>query len=448
MNTHVSIVGLGFVGLTTAVCLASKGIKVTGIDIDENKLKMVAAGQPPFYEAGLAQRLRRVLKNKKLELSANVKAAASSDITIIAVGTPSNKDGSANLSYLASACESVGAAIKDKKRFHIVVIKSTVPPGTTLGVALPALEKISGKRAPKDFGICSNPEFLREGSAVADTLSPDKVVIGTIDDRTKKAMVAFYNRFYSPKNVPMVETNPQTAELIKYANNSFLATKISFINTIANVCQRIPGTDVETVAYAIGLDKRIGPLFLKAGLGYGGSCFPKDVTAMISVSEQHGYSPELLKDTHRINQLQPYQAIELLKKALPDLAGKTVAVLGLAFKPDTTDMREAVSIKIIEELNKEGAAVRAYDPMAIDEAKRILDSKATYCKTMEECLAGADACIIATEWRQFTKISPQLLRRYMKSSIIVDGRRVTKPDKFLNRVDSYSAIGYGRTLSL
>lgn len=443
MNTHISIVGLGFVGLTTAVCFASKGIKVTGIDIDENKLKMVAAGQPPFYEVGLAQRLRRVLKNKKLALSANVKAAASSDITIIAVGTPSNKDGSANLSYLASACESVGAAIKDKKRFHIVVIKSTVPPGTTLGVALPALEKISGKRVPQDFGICSNPEFLREGSAVADTLSPDKVVIGTIDDRTKKAMVALYNRFYRPKNVPMVETNPQTAELIKYANNSFLATKISFINTIANVCQRIPGTDVETVAYAIGLDRRIGPLFLRAGLGYGGSCFPKDVAAMISFSKANGYSPELLANTHLVNQMQPYKAIELLKMFLHELAGKTVAILGLAFKPYTTDMREAVSIKIIEELNRTGVLVRAFDPMAIEEAKSVFGDKIIYCKTTEECLEGSDACIIATEWPQFRNITPKLLNKHMKTSILIDGRRVTEPRKFNGKITYYSAIGYG-----
>jgi UDPglucose 6-dehydrogenase len=439
---RVSVVGLGFVGLTTAVCFASKGIKVTGIDTNEDKVKMIKAGKAPFYEAGLTERLKRVLKSKVLQVSTDIGVIAKSDITIISVGTPSNKDGSANLAYLVAASESVGTAIRGKP-FHIVAIKSTVPPGTTLQVALPAIEKTSGKRAPKDLGIASNPEFLKEGSAVADTLEPDKVVIGTLDDRTRKTLGLLYRKFYSPRKVTTVETNPQTAELIKYANNSFLATKISFINTVANICQRIPGTDVETVAHAIGLDRRIGPLFLKAGLGYGGSCFPKDVTAMISLSEKHGYSPELLKDTHKINQLQPYKAIELLKEALPEPAGKTIAILGLAFKANTTDTREAVSIKIIEELNNAQATIRAYDPMAMEEAKNSLGDKATFCSSIQDCLAEADACIIATEWPQFKKITPQLLNKHMKKSILIDGRRVTKPGMFIGKVDSYSAIGYG-----
>ncbi|MEM2141521.1 UDP-glucose/GDP-mannose dehydrogenase family protein [Nitrososphaera sp.] len=440
---HISIVGLGFVGLTTAACLADRGIRVSGIDIDADKVRMISAGQAPFYEEGLIERLRRTLKRKTLSLSNDFSAIPESSVTFVTVGTPSNKDGSANLSYIVEASESIGRAIKDKKVFHVVAIKSTVPPGTALEVAAPAIERTSGKQRSKGFGICSNPEFLREGSAVVDTLNPDRVVVGALDARTKKAMLALYKKFYGSKKVTVVDANPQTAELIKYANNSFLATKISFINTIANICQHIPGTDVAKVAHAIGLDRRIGPMFLKAGLGYGGSCFPKDVTAIINLSESRGYSPDLLKDTHSINQLQPYKAIELLKRALPDLSGKTISILGLAFKADTTDMREAVSLKIIDELKKAGANIKVHDPMAIEEARKILGDTVTYSKTMEECLTGSNGCIIVTEWKQYARISPATLRKHMQNSIIVDGRRVTKPEGFIGKVQSYAAIGYG-----
>lgn len=441
---HISVVGLGFVGLTTATCFADRGIRVSGVDVDAAKVEMVSAGRAPFYEQGLEERLKRALKKKKLSFSTDFDAIAESSITIVTVGTPSSKDGSANLSYIVQASESIGRVIRDKKSFHVVAIKSTVPPGTALEVAAPAIERTSGKERSEGFGICSNPEFLREGSAVADTLDPDRVVIGTIDGRTRRAMLALYKEFYRPKKVTVVETNPQTAELIKYANNSFLATKISFINTIANICQRIPGTDVEKVAYAIGLDRRIGPMFLKAGLGYGGSCFPKDVTAIISLAEARGYSPDLLKDTHNINQLQPFKAVELLKRAVPDLSGKVVSVLGLAFKANTTDMREAVSLKIIDELKKAGAKVRVHDPMAMEEARKMLGDSVDYCDTVEECLAGASGCIIATEWKQYGKtVTPALLKKRMASSVIVDGRRVTRPERFAGRVDAYYAIGYG-----
>lgn len=434
-------------GLTTAACLADRNINVTGIDVDTKKLKTASAGRAPFYEPGLDERLKRALKRKTLSFSNEIRTAALSDITMITVGTPNNEDGSANLSYLVKAAEDIGSILKNKKRFHVVVVKSTVPPGTALEVVAPIIEKVSKKRMSQEFGICSNPEFLREGEAVGDTLNPDKVVIGAADSRTRKAMHSLYDKFYLTKNVKFVETNPQTAELIKYANNSFLATKISFINTIANICQRIPGTDVEKISYAIGLDERIGPLFLKAGLGYGGSCFPKDVTAMINIAEQKGYSPELLKNTHSTNQLQPYKAVDMLKSALPDLTGKTIAVLGLAFKPNTSDMREAVSIKIIEELVRLGAQVKAHDPMAIEEAQKTLSVPVAYCGSIKECLAGADACIIVTEWRQFAELRPAMLQKYMRRTILVDGRRVTQPSKFVGKIDSYYAIGYNNTSS-
>jgi UDPglucose 6-dehydrogenase len=438
---QVSVVGLGFVGLTTAACLAYKGIKVIGIDIDEAKIKMISRNHLPFYEPRLKELVVQSTKKKNLVLSTEFETLSSSQVTIITVGTPNNGD-KANLSYVSQAAESIGKAISEKKGFHVVALKSTVPPGTTLGVVTPILERSSRKKVSEGFGICSNPEFLREGNAVEDTFNPDKIVLGVIEQKTKRIMSSLY-RHHLHQKANLVEVNPQTAELIKYANNTFLATKISFINTIANICQHIPGTDVEEVAHAIGLDRRIGSLFLKAGLGYGGSCFPKDVAAMIAIAEQHGYVPELLKNTQKINQLQFYKAIQLLKKLIPDLTGKTIAVLGLAFKPDTTDMREAVSTKIIRALKELGTIVKVYDPVAMNEAKKILSDSVVYCQNMKECLTAADACIIVTEWPEFKKLTPPIVTKCMKSTFLIDGRRVTSPNAFAGKIDGYAAIGLG-----
>jgi UDPglucose 6-dehydrogenase len=438
---RVIVVGMGFVGLTSAVCFASRGFEVFGIDVDQERVSLLSNGKSPFYEKGLSAKLRKALKSKNLFFHTSLKDTPESTLTFITVGTPSKEDGSANLSFVEAAANSIGNKIRDSDNFQVVVVKSTVPPGTTLNVVLPRIEQTSRKQQGRDFGICANPEFLREGNAVADTLNPDRVVIGTADPKTRQIMRNFYGMFYQPKKIPIIEANPQTAELIKYANNSFLATKISFINTIANICQKIPGTDVEVVAKGIGLDKRINPLFLKAGLGYGGSCFPKDVTAIISIAEKHGYSPDLLKDTHRINQLQPNKAIQLLKKSLPDLLGKTISILGLSFKPDTSDMREAVSLKIIKELTRSGAMVKVHDPMALDEARKIFGNSVVYSSSIKDCLSDSDACIIVTEWKQYSKLTPQVFKKCMKRSIIIDGRRILVPEKFVGSVDSFTALG-------
>lgn len=440
---NVSIIGLGFVGLTTAVCLAGKNIKVNCIDTDKKKIDVLSKGISPFYEQGLSKKLSKGIKTKNLNFLTNFSLIDKSDIIILAVGTPSNNDGSANLSFIRSASRSIGQRLKNVRKFQVIAVKSTVPPGTTTNIVKSIIEKISKKDATKDFGICSNPEFLKEGTAIYDTLNPDRIVIGSNDEKSFKIMKNFYEKFYRPKKIPIVKTNAQTAELIKYANNSFLATKISFINTIANISQRIPGTDVEKIAEAIGLDSRINPLFLKAGLGYGGSCFPKDVTAIINLAEKLGYSPELLKNTHKTNQMQPLESIKLLKKSIPNLKNKTISVLGLAFKPNTSDIRESVSIKIIKKLKKEKAKINVHDPMAIDEAKIVLKG-INFCSTIKECIQDTDGCIIATEWEEYKKISPQFFKKHMKKSIIIDGRRALSPKKFTVMVDDYQAIGLGK----
>jgi len=298
-------------------------------------------------------------------------AVLNTEITFIAVATPNKPNGSIDLGHIESSSSEIGQALQKKETYHLVVVKSTVVPGTTENVVKPAIEKLSGRRCGIDFGLCMNPEFLREGSALHDTLHPDRIIIGEHDQKSGDSLEALYRDFHGEEMPPLIITNLPTAELIKYANNAFLATKISFINQIANICEKIPGADVTVVAKGIGLDKRIGPLFLNAGWGYGGSCLPKDVKALIAFSEGLGYNPALFNAVEDVNNIQPYRAVELAKKHLGDLKGRRIAILGLAFKPNTDDMREAVSIKIINQLLEEGANIVAYDPAAINNAKGI-----------------------------------------------------------------------------
>jgi len=322
------------------------------------------------------------------------------------------------------------------------VVKSTVIPGTTENIVKPILEESSGKRCGTDFGLCMNPEFLREGSALHDTFNPDRIVIGEYDKKSGDILEALYREFYAEKMPPIIRTTPVNAELIKYANNAFLATKISFINTIANICDRIPGADVTVVAKGIGLDKRIGPLFLNAGLGYGGSCLPKDLRALIQYSKNLGYEPKLLEAVESVNNSQPQRAIELCKKLLGELRGKRVAILGLAFKPNTDDIREAPSITIIRQLLKEGARVVAYDPVAIPNAKAIFKDDIEYASSAIECLKNADCCILVTEWEEFKKLKPEDFIQNMRTPILLDGRRLFDPEEFSRKI-RFMAIGLG-----
>jgi UDPglucose 6-dehydrogenase len=322
-----------------------------------------------------------------------------------------------------------------------VVVKSTVVPGTTSTVVKPILEHSTKTKVGPKLGLCANPEFLKEGTAINDALHPDKIVIGASDKKSAERLTELYKRFYRGKLPPLIITNPESAELVKYASNAFLATKISFINTIANIAQQTPGVDVGTVAKAIGLDPRIGELFLKAGPGYGGSCFHKDLQALIDYSNKNGYDPVLFRATEETNEKQATRVVDMAEKLLGSLSDKKVAVLGLAFKKDTDDIREAASLRVINQLKKKGAQVIAYDPMAIPNAKKALSDQIDYAENPRSTLKGADCAVIMTEWDQFRKLKPQDFLAYMKTPNVVDGRRIYDPDKFKQL--NYVAIGLG-----
>ena len=435
---------MGYVGLCTAVAFASRGYTVVASEADPEKASMISRGAPPFYEPGLDEMLVEVLRSGRFRCTTSTeKAVLDTDVTFITVGTPSKPDGSVDLSYVESSAEEIGRALSSKGSYHLVVVKSTVIPGTTENVVKPILERSSRKRCGVDFGLCVNPEFLREGSALYDTFNPDRIVIGECDERSGDVLESLYKEFYAEKMPPLLRTSPVNAELIKYANNAFLAMKVSFINTIANICERIPGADVTVVAKGIGLDKRIGSLFLNAGLGYGGSCLPKDLRALIQHSRSLGYEPKLLEAVEEVNDSQPQKAIELCKELVGELRGKRVAVLGLAFKPNTDDMRDAVSIKVVKRLLDEGARVVVYDPRAVENAKKVFGSSVEYASSVEECLRGSECAIVVTEWEEFRRLRPEDFLRLMKEPVVVDGRRIYDAELFSSRL-RFAAVGFGK----
>ncbi len=445
-QSKISVIGSGYVGLCTAVALASKGYSVLACDVDETKIEKINKGIPPFHEPGLQEKLKESIAKGYLRgvVGQIDRVILKTDLTFVAVGTPSRPDGSIDLQYIESAAKSIGKALKQKNTYHITIIKSTVVPGTTQSIVKPALEGKSRKKCGVDFGLCMNPEFLRQGSAFQDTVDADRVVIGSFDKQSGDALEDLYRGFYSGNVPPIIRTTLSTAELIKYASNSMLATKISFINTIANICEKIPGADIKVVATAMGLDKRIGSLFLDAGLGYGGSCFPKDVKALIACSKAFGYSPELLESTESVNKMQPLKAVEFCKQQIGSLEGKKIAILGLAFKPDTDDMREARVIPIVNALLKEGAFVVAYDPVAMPMAKTIFKNKIEYACSATDCLKKADCSILATEWPEFKKLTPEDFIKNMKQPVLIDGRRIYDPQMFEKKM-KFVALGLGQT---
>jgi len=442
---RISVMGIGYVGLCTAVGFASKGYQVIASTHDVEKAAKINKGIPPFYEPNLQVLLEKTVQDGYLKCLLNQphEAVLKTDITFDAIGTPSKQDGSIDLQHIERSSQEIGRALGKKDTYHVVVVKSTVVPGTTENVVKPILQKHSRRQCGSDFGLCMNPEFLREGSALEDTLNPDRIVIGEHDRTSGDTLESLYKDFYGEKTPPLVRTNLPTAELIKYANNSFLATKISFVNTIANICEKTPEADVTVVAKGIGLDKRIGPLFLNAGLGYGGSCFPKDVKALIAYSKNLGYQPELLEAVESINETQPYKAVQLCKSLLGDLKGKRISILGLSFKPNTDDMREARSIPIINQLLKEGANITTYDPAAIPIAKTIFTQKIQYASSAIECLKNADCSIIVTEWDEFKRLKPKDFVQNMKHPILIDGRRIYNPVEFSQKL-RFAAIGLGK----
>jgi UDPglucose 6-dehydrogenase len=437
----LSVIGIGYVGLATAVGFASKGFAVVGSDIDKEKTNRIQEGNLPFYEPSLLELLRDALGTGRLNFASSCEdAVLKTDVTFVTVGTPSQLGGCIDLQCIKrSVCE-IGDALSKKKTYHLVVIKSTVTPTTTEKSLIPTLEKHSRKKCGDDFGICMNPEFLREGSALEDILQPNRIIIGEYDQKSGDTLEALYHNFYFEDIPPIIRTSLPNAELIKYASNSFLAAKISFINTIANICEKTPGADVKMVAKGMGLDKRIGSQFLNAGLGYGGSCLPKDIGALIAYSETLGYKPALLEAVEKVNKTQPLKFVELCNNFLNGLKDKNIAVLGLAFKPNTDDIREAVSTRIIQQLLHEGANVTAYDPIAVRNTESIFQDKIKYATSAIKCLKNADCCLLVTEWDEFKKLTPEDFRKNMKQAILLDGRRIYDPDEFV-RMMSFAGIG-------
>ena len=406
----ISIIGAGYVGLVTGVCFADMGHEIICVDVDQEKVDKINKGIAPIHEENLSEMLKR--NKERLTATTDYSVALSqSDITFLCVGTPSRSDGSIDLSYIEEATRFIGQLIK---KWHLVVVKSTVVPGTTRDIITPLLEKVSGKKEGKDFSVAMNPEFLREGKAIHDFQYPDRIVIGTRDKKSNDLL----KKIYKGINSPIFTVNPTVAEMIKYTSNALLSTKISFANEIGNVCKKV-GIDVYDVMEAVGMDHRISPHFLQAGAGFGGSCFPKDVAALVSFGSNKGLKMFLLDAVMNVNDTQPLKMIELLEKHVPHIKDKKIAVLGLAFKPDTDDIRESRSIPLIQELLDKGAEVSAFDPIASGNMKKVFPH-INYPSSVAETLQDAMGCLILTEWEEFSHIdfSP------MQKPVVIDGRHI------------------------
>jgi UDPglucose 6-dehydrogenase len=432
---------MGYVGLCTAAAFASRGIRTVGIDIDNGRVEQIRKGKAPLHEPQLDGMLRKAVKTKLLEATTNISRAIDTTTTFLTVGTPSSADGSIDLSYLKTAVTDLGKTLSKKPGYHLVVVKSTVVPGTTSGAVKHSLAESSGKQIGADLGLCANPEFLKEGTAIHDALHPDKIVIGSNDKKSAQQLTKLYRRFYGSKLPPVIVTNPESAELVKYASNAFLATKVSFINTIANIAQQIPGVDVNKIAEAIGHDPRIGPLFLRAGPGYGGSCFHKDLRALISHSQQAGYDAVLLRATEQTNEEQADKVVGLSEKLLGLLDGARIAILGLSFKKDTDDIRDAASIRVIDRLREKGAKIVGYDPMAMSSFKRVFGNTIELAKDPRSALKGADCAIVMTEWDQFRRLKAKDYIAQMRKPVLVDARRIYDPADFSEL--KFAGIGFG-----
>ncbi|MFH0971182.1 MAG: UDP-glucose/GDP-mannose dehydrogenase family protein [Candidatus Micrarchaeota archaeon] len=427
----LSFIGAGYVGLVSAAGYSRLGNESACIDLDANKVKQINRGIPPIYEEGLEALLKKLVAEKKLGATQEYSGASDSEVIFICVGTPSRKDGSADLGYVQACAKQIGKELKNTKKFVAVVVKSTVVPGTTADIVLPILEKESGKVAGKDFGIAMMPEFLKEGTALEDFSNPDRIIIGCEDRKTLEILRKLHSNF----KCPILEVPIPAAEMIKYASNSFLATKISFINFLANLCEKT-GVDIDEVARGMGLDSRIGKHFLKAGPGFGGSCFPKDVKALMAFSEEKGIESLILEAVLEINYLQPMRMIELASEEI-ELKGKKVAVLGLAFKPDTDDVRESPAIPVVKELERIGCKIFAYDPKASENFRKLFP-KISYAASMAAALKETEACFIVTDWEEFKK-PLGYYESLMKYPLIIDSRRIL--DLNGRKKAIYKAIG-------
>lgn len=431
----IAVIGTGYVGLVAGTCFADIGHDTICVDIDKEKIDGLNEGKSPIYEPGLEPLIEKNMKAGKLSFTTDFDdAVKKSGVIFIAVGTPPKPKGDADLSYIEEVARGIARVAKEPK---IVVEKSTVPVQTCQKImqVLDCNDGNGGGDCVKHM-VVSNPEFLREGSAVSDFMHPDRIVVGTDNEQAKRAM----EEAYAPLKAKILFTDIESAELIKHASNSFLATKISFINAVANVCEKT-GADIEKVAEGMGLDERIGRSFLNAGIGYGGFCFPKDVEAFIRISEKNGYDFKLLKEVQAVNRHQRQLFVKKVEDTVWNLNGKTLAVLGLAFKPNTDDMRFAASIDIIKELLEEGAKIRAFDPEAMERAKTVFGNKIEYCPGMYDAVKDADAVLFLTEWDEIKGIDLDKLKKLVKQPFVFDGRNIFDPQDMRNRGFKYTSIG-------
>ena len=449
----ISIIGTGYVGLVTGVGLASKGHQVVCVDVDSEKIKKINAGQSPIHEKGLEALLKKALAKKLFSATADLAfGVQQSAVTFIAVPTPSKKNNDIDLSYVKKVSQDIGLALANKKEYHVVAVKSTVTPETTLKIVLPLLEQYSKKRAGTEFGLCMNPEFLREGSAVDDFTNPDRIVIGQLDAKSGDALVDIYKKF----KTDLVRTSLNNAEMIKYANNALLSTLISFSNEIANIAEKIPGANAFEILEGVHLDKRLNPIhsgarinpevlsYIYPGCGFGGSCFPKDVKALAAFAKKKKYQAPLLAAVLDINKRQPLRMLDLAEQKIGSLKNKHIAVLGLAFKPETDDTRESAAIPIIKELIARKAKVFAYDPVVN------VNSKNSNFKSLPIELPGSlheteknkHACLIVTNWKEFEKLTPEFIQKEMANHLFIDGRGFFRGKQ--NEEINYLGIGLGK----
>ena len=442
----ISIIGTGYVGLVTGICLAEKGHQVTCVDADNEKVKQINQGIPPIYEKGLEDLLKKNISNRLKATTDLYRSVLDTEVTFIAVGTPF--DGSQiDLTYIKEVSQQIGSALKDKSNYHLVIVKSTVVPGTTDEVVLKILEKYSEKKAHSDFGVGMNPEFMTEGQAVSDFMNPDRIILGGIDERSINILEELYTAF---DNTPKLRTNTKTAEMIKYVSNAMLAAQISFANEMANLCSALGGVDIVDVMRGVHLSNYLSPKtgngkriqapissFIEPGCGFGGSCLPKDVRALIAHGEKAGFPMPLLRAVIDTNERQPNQIIKLLKKHFKSLKNIRILILGLSFKPDTDDMRESPSIPIIKELLSHGAILKGFDPAANGVARTIFNNdQLPLSTTLEDALSDVDAIVLITRWEQF-KTVPTLLKKLNPNVVFVDGRRMLNKDEFI----LYEGIG-------
>lgn len=433
----IAVVGTGYVGLVSGACFAEMGLDITCVDTDKRKIDALNSGVIPIYEPGLEELVRRNVKEGRLHFTTDlVRCLDKAEVVFSAVGTPPDEDGAADLHYVLDVARTFGRHIR---KYTVLVTKSTVPVGTAQQVKAVIREELDARGADIPFDVASNPEFLKEGAAIKDFMSPDRVVVGVESERARKIMSRLYRPFLI-NNFRVLFMDIPSAEMTKYAANAMLATRISFMNDIANLCDRV-GADVEMVRKGIGADVRIGTKFLYPGCGYGGSCFPKDVKALAHTAREHGYTMEVIEAVERVNEHQKTIVYDKLKRILGPLHDKTIAVWGLTFKPETDDMRESPALEVIGKLLDEGAAVRVYDPVAMNEGRRRLGDRVTFCQSMYEAAEGADAVALVTEWKQFRMPAWATLHGVMRDNLIVDGRNILDKEEALAAGFRYIGIG-------